>query len=67
MYDEQIHVQEYYELNAFVPVFHIKERNLGGTPFAAKRLPHNIRDSVKRVLRRNPQVLSLIQHEICVL
>jgi DNA-directed RNA polymerase specialized sigma24 family protein len=66
MYEEQVHVKEYYELNAFVPAFHTNRRT-GHTPFSANRKPHNIRDSVKRVLRKQPHVQALVQRETCAM
>jgi hypothetical protein len=65
--DEQEHAKEYYELNAFTPMQTIVRRDVGCKPFAKVRHPHNMRDSMKRVLRRNPHVLKLVQRETCVL
>lgn len=64
---EQVHAQEYYELNSFVPVQTTLKRNIGGTPLVKHRRPHNIRDSVKRVLRNHPRVQGLLQHETAIL
>lgn len=66
--EEQEYACKVFELTSYTPVsptslsIVIRNRHC-----ATQRRSNNIRTSIKRTFHRNPQVLSLVQHEACVL